>query len=638
MKKFVLYLLIILLVSLFLCLGASADGSEATLIDCGDEILITGEGAASDGSTVVISKPGRYVLCGKLLDGQVLVKVRGGEVWLELAGFYGENREGAVLDLRQAASCRLILPEGSQNTLLSGSLESFGAMEGSGAALEASCDLSVEGGGALAIYGCLNNGLRCDGSLRLLDGSLTIQAAKEAVKAPEFSLQGGSLTATALNDGLEIEGGVELAGGNLTLRAARDGIDAGGSISLSGANVSIYTDSYAFPADTLAALPAGGAETVSVEEISFKVRMGYYRETDQYYALFYSDSGASVWVEVPFEKKGSQNMYYTLDAPAGFSEFIIYRYAEDQTPRSTELYDACTDRLSLGDKEIYTVSSVQDGHMAGAWSEQGGGGGMGGGWMSWGNANKRDYSCKGLKSAGNIEIHGGSLLIACGDDAVHAAGYVAVHGGASTLSAVDDGIHADGELYLNGGSIDILTAFEGLEGYNIYMNGGCVTGNCLDDGTNAGVYFVMTGGELDLTLPSGDTDGLDANYALYMTGGSICVRSAAYGGVAGTIDTGWGGASVKGGSLVSLGSTAEIPHSGEGMVNYVYFYQSFPVGRYTLENAAGEELLSFRSDDSYSGGFISSEHLALGESYQILRDGESYIRWTQEKARQTVRR
>ncbi len=632
-KKWYKVWLLALVFILALSLPALA-AESVTTIACGDEILIQGEGAATDGQTIEITKPGHYVLAGKLLGGRVLVKVRGGEVTLELAGFYGENSQQEVIDLRQAASVCLRLGEESHNTLLSGRLEELGAVDGGGAALEADCPLRIEGTGALDIYGCLNNGLSCEGALELAGGQLQIQSAREGVKAQSLLLDGAELTVTALDDGLELAGTMESRSGSLFVRAARDGIDGEGDISLSGGTIAIYTDGYAFSEETLAGITAAEEELVTAEEISFKVKKTLYNETDQYYALFFSDSGASVWVEILYDKPGSQNVYYSLDAPAGFPRFVIYRYTEAQAPRSTEIYDACTDTLELGDKEIYTVSSVQNGHMAGSWGTQN----SGNSWMSWGNPYKRDYSCKGLKSAGNITVSGGEITLACWDDAIHAAGYVAIHDGDLTLSAVDDGIHADGELYINGGSVDILTAYEGLEGYNIYMNGGSVTADCWDDGTNAGLYFVMNGGSLDLTLPSGDTDGLDANYALWMTGGYICVRSDAYGGVAGTIDTGWGGATVNGGTLLGIGAIAETPHSGNENVNYAYFSQSFPAGDYALLDGAGQELLRFRVEERYSGGFISSDLLVLGESYQITQDGNTYLRWTQDSARQTVRR
>ncbi len=626
--------ILFLALALSLCLPALAAEAAVTTITCGEEIAIQGSGAVTDGQTIEISKPGHYILSGKLIGGRVVVKARGGEVSLELADFYGENSEREVIDLRQAASVRLLLREGTHNVLLAGRLEELGAAAGSGAALEADCPLTLEGEGALAVYGCLNNGLSVAGDLTMNGGDIQIQAAHEGIKAQNLSLAGAEVTLSALNDGLELAGSLEVSNGSLEIRAARDGIDAMGDVVLSGGSVTVYTDEFAFPAETLEGLSAATEASETAEEISFKVRKTIYNESDQYWALFSNGDGASVWVEVPFEKTGSQNMYFTLEAPAGFSQFVVYRYTQAQEPRSTELYDACTDTLSLSDKEIYSVSSVKDGRMTGAWSTQNSG--MGG-WMSWGNPYKRDYSCKGIKSLGNFVLSGGELAVGAWDDAIHAGGTVTVEGGLATLYAIDDGLHSDGEMFINGGQVDILGAYEGIEGYNIYMNGGKVTADCWDDGTNAGIYFVMNGGELDLTLPQGDTDGLDANYALWMTGGFICVRSDAMGGMAGTIDTGWGGATVKGGSLVSVGATAEIPHSGEGNVNYVYFYKDFPAGDYALLNAAGEELLHYSTAQNYYGSFISSEHLELGEEYQITLNGETYLRWTQEKAQQTVR-
>lgn len=626
------------LAALLLSSAALASEGDTTEIRCGEEIVIVGGGAETDGKTVLISRGGRYVLSGSIPAGQLVVKAREAEVELVLSGLYISHPEGAALDIKNAASCTLCLADGSHNTLVSG-LSGAEYPAPSGAALHSDIDLTVTGGGALDIYGFINNGLSCDGYLCLAGGSISITAAKEGIKAEEVALEGAAVTVSAANDGLEAETSVRLASGSMDIAAARDGIDCAGDFSLSDpASLTVRTDSYAFGAETLAAMEGGEEEAVETEEISFKVSMSYYAETDQYYALFFREDGASVWVEVPFEKKGSQNMYYSLDCPAGFDRFVVYRYVQGQTPRSTEVYDACTKELELSNSQsTYTVSRITDGSMSGSWSSGTmGGRGGGPGWMSWGNANKRAYSCKGIKCGGNILLEGGHLVVECGDDALHAGGYVWITGGGSTLSAVDDGIHADGNLVIDGGETDILTAFEGLEGYNIYMNGGRVTANCLDDGTNAGIYFIMTGGDLDLTLPAGDTDGLDANYAMWMTGGNICVRSNAYGGVAGTIDTGWGGATINGGTLVAIGAAAEVP-SRSSELNYTYFSKTLQPGRYMLTDGEGKELLSFRTEERYYGGFICSEHLELGGEYRLIGEGEMIVSWVQETARQTAR-
>lgn len=632
------WLPVVLAALVLLGTAALAEGEETTYIRCAGEIVIDGSGAATDGQTIVISQSGRYELSGTLLVGQVVVKARAARVELVLNGFYAANPEGAALSIKNAAECSLILADGSSNSLVSGQPDQMGSYaDASGAALSCDIDLTVSGGGALDIYGCIHNGLSCDGALTLAGGTLRIQAAKEGIKGADILLNGATVSVSAGNDGVEAEGSVSLESGSLSISVARDGIDAVGDVTVSGDGVlSIRTDSYAFPAETLAAMSGDESDGTETEEISFKVGTSYYAESDQYFALFYADNGASVWVEIPFEKQGSQNMYYSLDCPAGFEDFIVYRYVAGQTPRSTEVYDACTKALSLSGQSTYTVSRIKDGVMTGAWSS--GNSGMGGGmsWMSWGNTNKRAYSCKGIKTMGNILLEGGEILIECGDDALHADGYLWITGGRSTLSAVDDALHADGYLVIDGGEVDILTAFEGLEGYNVYMNGGRVTADCLDDGTNASMYFVMSGGELDLTLASGDTDGLDANYAVWMTGGTICVRSGGYGGVAGSVDTGWGGLTVNGGTLIAIGATAEVPSRSSEM-NYTYFSKTLQPGRYILTDGNGTELLRFETQEKYSGGFICSEVLELGGEYRLLSGGELIISWTQQTARQTAR-
>lgn len=95
-----------------------------------------------------------------------------------------------------------------------------------------------------------------------------------------------------------------------------------------------------------------------------------------------------------------------------------------------------------------------------------------------------DTSAKGLKAGTQVTISGGTFDLDCCDDAIHSNGNVDISGGSFTLSTGDDGIHADDTVTVTNGAIDILKAYEGMEGVTVNIEGGDINIVSSDDGIN----------------------------------------------------------------------------------------------------------------------------------------------------------
>lgn len=137
-----------------------------------------------------------------------------------------------------------------------------------------------------------------------------------------------------------------------------------------------------------------------------------------------------------------------------------------------------------------------------------------------------------------IAIASGTFRFNANKDGLHAEnsddatlGNIYIASGTFTIRVNDDAIHANTLLQIEGGEFSI-TAAEGLEATYILINGGTITISASDDGINAArkssAYtptVEINGGELSISMGAGDTDGIDSNGNLIITGGTIDITA-----------------------------------------------------------------------------------------------------------------
>lgn len=144
-----------------------------------------------------------------------------------------------------------------------------------------------------------------------------------------------------------------------------------------------------------------------------------------------------------------------------------------------------------------------------------------------------DAADTALKAHNGIYASDGVYELTAGNDGLHAedndddtAGDIVIEGGTFTVKVGDDGIHATTAATVNGGTLTI-TAGEGIEATQVIINDGSVNINASDDGINAGrkstaldVKVEINGGTVTVAMGSGDTDAIDSNGDLLITGGT----------------------------------------------------------------------------------------------------------------------
>lgn len=179
---------------------------------------------------------------------------------------------------------------------------------------------------------------------------------------------------------------------------------------------------------------------------------------------------------------------------------------------------------------------------------------------------------KGLVSDNHVIINAGNITVTTGDDGIHSNMNVYFNGGFTTITAKgNDGVHADSTLYINDGTIYVKDSYEGLEAWYIKAKGGITDVYGSDDGWNAAGgkdgsgnstqtgnnnwgrpggnfgggfgggnssgYLLVTGGVHYVKTGSGDTDGIDSNGELTISGGVVVVECQISGGMGGSFDS-----------------------------------------------------------------------------------------------------
>ena len=167
----------------------------------------------------------------------------------------------------------------------------------------------------------------------------------------------------------------------------------------------------------------------------------------------------------------------------------------------------------------------------------------------------------GVSGKDDVKITGGTYGITSGKDAIEANDSISICGGDLTVASRKDGLHSEyskddtlGSVYISGGTLNIsvaadaiqanssividggimnLSGREGIEATYVQINDGEITIEATDDGINASSKsslfstptIEITGGTLTITMAAGDTDAVDANGNLLITGGRIDITA-----------------------------------------------------------------------------------------------------------------
>ena len=249
-------------------------------------------------------------------------------------------------------------------------------------------------------------------------------------------------------------------------------------------------------------------------------------------------------------------------------------------------------------------------------------------------------SAKGIK-VGALETSGGDTItggynicvahlakvtINSMDDCIHTNyGDVTIDSSNFELDSYDDGIHADYNVNVNNASIQINNSYEGLEGSVVTIDGDNtnIVSNSGDDGINAASdletknYIHINGGYLRVYAAG---DGLDANTALYLNGGTVIVEGPGSGN--GSLDA---DQIYFNGGIVFACSTSGMTERMSAKQN-TFLWQGSSIGsgkQVRIVNESGDQLFSYTLKQSCNQIIFSHKDLTLNNKYTLYSDSTS---------------
>ena len=187
----------------------------------------------------------------------------------------------------------------------------------------------------------------------------------------------------------------------------------------------------------------------------------------------------------------------------------------------------------------------------------------------------------GLAADGSMIINGGTFdvqaedAIKCDpdDDDTESLGDLTINGGTFTIKANDDGVRANGKLEVNGGTFDI-TASEGMEATYVLINDGTISISASDDGINASnkssrysMKVEINGGNITIKMGQGDTDAIDSNGDLVVTGGTINITAQSAFDYDGKVTYTGGDVTVNGQKMTTITNSMMMGGGRQGGMN-----------------------------------------------------------------------
>lgn len=187
---------------------------------------------------MILTEGGDIWLSGSL-DGQVVIDAEEDElVHLYLAGVEIASLNGPAIHIQEAAKTIVTLVSDTENVLSDS--PDYTGWEETPACLYSACDLTINGGGTLQVYGYHEDGIRSKDRIKLLDGTFAVHAKGDGIRGNDgvymqeafVDIESEKNGLRTVNQGADDRGVIEVNGGTLSVVAGKNGICAASDLYL----------------------------------------------------------------------------------------------------------------------------------------------------------------------------------------------------------------------------------------------------------------------------------------------------------------------------------------------------------------------------------------------------------------------
>lgn len=526
-----------------LCDNYDAFDAEITLEDDSTKVKGNTKAVSVKDNCITISAGGTYRLSGKLTKGQVLVT--GSEkVKLYLDGVEITSPSGPALVCTNEKRTILSLTKGSQNTLTDSADNADTEINGcsvSACALFAQDKLTINGSGSLTVTGSSVDGIVCKDDLKLVNGTITVEAAQDGVKGKDcVAMFGADLNVTAGNDGIkstesndDTKGFLQLEQGSATVQAGGDclqaetlvwiadgtyhltssgtavntetgeansskGIHCGGDVEIAGGKLTIDAAEDGVNCTGSLELQAGEVDVTSAED-------GIQADGDL------TVSGGTVTITTTGTVAASAQDDFQPNNFGGGNFGGNGNIPPDNADNRQNAAASDASAIPAAAMQSTADSSTDAGASAAAAM----------------TTAAEDATSKGIKCGGNLTMSGGSCTIDSTDHAVHAAGTAVFSSATLEITSDNKGISGGNIRILDASDDGLNTGGSDSGSHAVTISGGYIYVNASGDGVDSNSTWEMSGGTLLVCGPTSGGDGsLDADGNMTYTGGTLLALSS----------------------------------------------------------------------------------------------------------------
>lgn len=189
---------------------AAVDSEYTAEINLGAEPSYIGSNVTVDGTRVIISAGGDYLVSGNTEDGQIFVSTSTEEkVKIILNGVGIANSSGPAIMINDAKKCTLELMDGTVSVLKDGAKDKV-----NDGVIFSNDTLRIKGGGELYIYSNNAHGISSDDDVIIEGGRYEINSIKSGIYAhDDITVNGGDILIRGGTNGLKSKGTININGG-----------------------------------------------------------------------------------------------------------------------------------------------------------------------------------------------------------------------------------------------------------------------------------------------------------------------------------------------------------------------------------------------------------------------------------------